>query len=128
MGIFKEKTEQLDKKIYAFYLAVKRRDTPLYAKICCGMFIWYALSPLDLIPDFIPVLGAVDDIIILPFLIWLSVKLIPEEILAECKIQAEEISDNRENRMKFAIPIMIIWALLAVWLCQTVIKYIPMPL
>ncbi len=128
MSVFKEKAAEFDKKIYSVYLAVKRRDTPLYAKICCGMFVWYALSPLDLIPDFIPLLGAVDDIIILPFLLWLSVKLIPREILAECKIQAEEISDNKESRMKFAVPVMIIWVLLAVWLCQTAIKYIPMPL
>ena len=68
MSGFKEKTSEINKKIGAMYIAMKRSDTPLYSKLACGLFVYYALSPLDLIPDFIPVLGALDDFIILPFL------------------------------------------------------------
>ncbi len=129
MATFKETAGGLDKKIYSVYLAVKRPDTPLYAKIACGMLVWYALSPLDLIPDFVPVLGAVDDIVILPLLMWLSVKLIPETILKECLTEAENMNThNKKELLRYSLPVITIWAILAFWLVQTVVKYIPMPL
>lgn len=74
--------------IPALFLAIKRRDTPLIAKILAGITVGYALSPIDIIPDFVPVLGYLDDIIILPLLIVWTVKLIPSEIMEECKFEA----------------------------------------
>ncbi|WP_371436583.1 YkvA family protein [Polaromonas sp.] len=71
------------------WFASKHPATPWYAK-ALGMFVMgYALSPIDLIPDFIPVLGYVDDVLLLPALIWLAVRMIPESTLAECRSQAD---------------------------------------
>ncbi|WP_413974919.1 YkvA family protein [Stenotrophomonas acidaminiphila] len=71
------------------WFAGKNPRTPWYAK-ALGMFVVaYALSPIDLIPDFIPVLGYVDDVLLLPALIWLTIKLLPAEVLAESRRQAD---------------------------------------
>ena len=63
----KEKAEKLNNEISAVFVAMKHPETPLYAKLCAGLCVAYALSPVDLIPDFIPVLGYLDDLLILPF-------------------------------------------------------------
>ena len=90
----KEITKQLKSKITVVFLAYKRADTPFLAKIIIAITIGYALSPIDLIPDFIPILGYLDDIIILPLLIALSIKLIPSNILKECEVQAIDLWKN----------------------------------
>lgn len=74
---WKERAEKLKTELPALFLALKDRDTPLTAKIFAGVTIAYALSPVDLIPDFIPVLGYLDDLLLLPALVALTVKLIP---------------------------------------------------
>ena len=123
MSKFKDKTSEINKKIGAMYIAMKRSDTPLYAKLACAMCVWYALSPLDLVPDFIPVLGAVDDIVIMPFLIWLSIKLMPADIMAECEAEAEEIwTGDARRKKRYALPVLAIWCLLLLWMWHTVAK------
>lgn len=74
----------------ALWFAYKHPGTPLLAKALCIFVVAYALSPIDLIPDFIPVLGYVDDVLLLPALIWLAVRMIPEAVLAECRTRGEE--------------------------------------
>ena len=72
------------------WFASRHPATPWYAK-ALGMFVvGYALSPIDLIPDFIPVLGYIDDVLLLPSLIWVAVRMIPESTLAECRSQADD--------------------------------------
>ena len=83
MSKFKEKARELKYNLSALYLAYKRKDVSIYAKIIIIITVGYALSPIDLIPDFIPVIGYLDDIIIVPFLIFLSIKLIPKKIMDE---------------------------------------------
>lgn len=100
----------LHTKIRAVFLAMRRPDTPLYAKLAGGLFVYYALSPLDLIPDFIPLLGRADDMIILPFLAWLSFKLVPDDIMNECMRQAENMQGgNFKQKMRYAIPVICVW-------------------
>ncbi len=100
----------LHTKIRAVFLAMRRPDTPLYAKLAGGLFVYYALSPLDLIPDFIPLLGRADDMIILPFLAWLSFKLVPDDIIKECMRQAENMQGgNFSQKMRYAIPVICVW-------------------
>lgn len=124
MSKLKEKADIINEKIGAVFIAMHRDDTPLYAKIACGMCVYYALSPIDLVPDFIPVLGYLDDFIILPFLMWLSVKLMPEDILNECTEQAKEIwKEGGEKKKRYAIPILIIWAILAFWVGKTIYNH-----
>lgn len=107
----KEKTERLNRQISAVFVAAKRPDTPLYAKLAAYLCVAYALSPIDLIPDFIPVLGYLDDLFILPFLIWLAIKLIPEEIYRQCLRESEEIyHKGGEKKLIYALPVVIIWA------------------
>jgi len=76
----KEKAKQLKKDIPAVFLALKKKETPWYAKILAILTVGYALSPIDLFPDFIPVLGYLDDVIILPLMIAATIKLIPKDI------------------------------------------------
>jgi uncharacterized membrane protein YkvA (DUF1232 family) len=76
----KEKTRGIKSNIIAIYLAMKDKRTPLIAKIMIVLTISYAVSPIDLIPDFIPVLGYLDDLIILPIMITISIKLIPKDV------------------------------------------------
>lgn len=90
-SLLKKKAKKLKMEIGALYLAYKRPDVPLYAKIVSILVVSYALSPIDLIPDFVPILGYVDDLILIPLGIALAVKLIPENIMNECRQQSEEI-------------------------------------
>ncbi len=123
MSRFKDTTEEITLMINAMYIAMGRGDTPLYAKIACGLCVYYVLSPLDLVPDFVPVLGAVDDVIVLPFLMWLSVKLMPADILAECKEQAKCIDKtDRRRKKRYMIPVLAVWALLMFWIYNLVHK------
>jgi len=72
------------------WFAARDRRTPWHAK-AIGLFaVAYALSPIDLIPDFIPVLGVVDDVLLVPALVWLAIRLLPSEVLADCRIQADD--------------------------------------
>ena len=82
--------DKVKKSIRLLILAYKDGRTPWYARAVMGLAIGYALSPIDLIPDFIPLLGQLDDLIILPVLAWLSFKLIPEEVLADCRARIEK--------------------------------------
>lgn len=85
----KERAKQLKIDIPAVFIALRKKETPIIAKIVAWITIVYALSPIDLVPDFIPILGYLDDVIILPFLIALTVRLIPPDMFAECRILAE---------------------------------------
>ena len=87
----KERAKQLKTDIPAVFLALKKRETPWTAKLLAALTIGYALSPIDLIPDFIPVLGYLDDLIILPAMVALTVRLIPAAVMEDCRAQAVEM-------------------------------------
>ena len=82
---WREKKKQLETDIYVLYSAVKDQRVPWYAKAFVALIIAYALSPIDLIPDFIPVLGYVDDLVLIPAGIYFSLKMIPREILEDLR-------------------------------------------
>ena len=108
----KERAKQLKIDIPTVFIALREKETPMIAKILAGITIIYALSPIDLIPDFIPVLGYLDDVIILPGLIALTVRLIPSNIYTECRIRAEGLwLDGKPKKWYFALPIVAIWLL-----------------
>ena len=107
---FKERAQKLKMDIPAVFLALKRNETPWYAKVTAAIVVIYALSPVDLIPDFIPILGYLDDVILLPALIALTLKLIPPSVFAECQIQAEGMWKNgKPKKWYYAVPFVIIW-------------------
>ncbi len=106
----KQKARELKSEAQVLMIAYKDKRTPITAKILIGITVGYLLSPIDLIPDFIPVLGLLDDLIIVPALIALSIKLIPEIILNDAR---EQLKNNPQRYKKtnwlFAIIIIIIW-------------------
>lgn len=118
----KEKAKQLKRDIPAVFLALKHRSTPLPAKILACITVGYALSPVDLIPDFIPLLGYLDDLLLLPALIFLTVKLIPESVMEECRIKAADIwLEGKPKKWYFAIPIVFLWLLTILLIAKPII-------
>ena len=110
MQTIKEKAGKLKRDIPAVFLAMKHPKTPWYARILAGIIIWYALSPVDLIPDFVPVLGYLDDLVILPLLIILLLRLIPRGVFEECRQEAEDLwANGKPKKWYYAIPIIVIW-------------------
>ena len=112
----KEQAAKLKADIPAIFLALKDRRTPIPAKILAAVTVAYALSPIDLIPDFIPVLGYLDDVLLLPILVIAVTKLIPKPVWIECRSQAADLwKSGRPKRWYYAIPIVFLWLLL-IWL------------
>ena len=100
------------------WLAARDPRVPWYVKALCAAIAAYALSPIDLIPDFVPVLGYLDEIILLPLAILIAVRLIPVDVLAELRERAQEIADRPVSRVG-AIVIISIWiaaAALLIWM------------
>jgi uncharacterized membrane protein YkvA (DUF1232 family) len=121
---WKKWATSLKKNTYALYLASKDPRVPILSKIIIGLVVAYALSPIDLIPDFIPVIGYLDDLLLLPFGVCLAIRLIPLPVWKECQaLAAEHTLDIPRNRQA-AIVIVIIWVLAIVglmyWLWQFV--------
>lgn len=109
---------------YAVYFACRDPRTPWYAKVFAGGVVAYALSPIDFIPDFIPVLGYLDDLILVPLGIALAVKMIPGPVLVDCRAKALTASESPTNRIAAAI-IITIWlaaAGLLIWLAYGALR------
>lgn len=112
----KERAKKLKSDIPAIFIALKDRDTPLLAKIVAGITVGYALSPIDLVPDFIPILGYLDDVILLPALAALTIKLIPADVLVKSRERAEGLWENgMPKKWYYSIPILIAWCLI-IWI------------
>lgn len=108
----KERAQKLKTDIPAVWLAMKKPETPAGAKILAGLAVAYALSPIDLIPDFIPVLGYVDDVILLPALVALTIRMIPPDVLDGCRGEAERLwPDGKPAKWYYALPIVSVWLL-----------------
>ena len=100
----------LRRDVRALWIAARDRRTPWYAKLLAGAVVAYALSPIDLIPDFVPVLGYLDDLILLPLGILLTVRLIPEPLMDEYRAAAVELEGRPTSIAGLAI-------IVALWLC-----------
>lgn len=87
---WKERAHSLKVQTYALYLAYRDPRVPWYAKVFIFLVVAYAFSPIDLIPDFIPVLGYLDDLVLIPLGVWLALKMIPVEVMEEARIRARE--------------------------------------
>ena len=110
MSKLKERAQKLKTDIPAVFLALKDKRTPFLAKVIAAVVVVYALSPIDLIPDFIPVLGYLDDLLILPALIAWCVKCIPEDVFADCRSRAEGMwGSGKPEKWYYAIPFVLIW-------------------
>lgn len=112
----KERAAKLKSDIPAVFIAMKDKDTPVIAKVFAGLAVAYALSPIDLIPDFIPVLGYLDDVIILPAMVALTIKYIPKDVWERSRKAAEGMwKDGKPKKWYYAIPIIVLWGII-LWL------------
>lgn len=119
----REKAQKMKMEIPAVFMALKHKRTPWFVKAAAGITIAYALSPVDLIPDFIPVLGYLDDLIILPLMVTAVLRMIPEDILEECRQDAKDMWEGgRPKKWYFGIPVILIWVLIFVWIWKFVVK------
>jgi uncharacterized membrane protein YkvA (DUF1232 family) len=119
----REKAQSLKRETVVLYFAVRDPRMPLVAKILAGFVIAYALSPLDLIPDFIPVLGYLDDLILVPLGIALCLRLIPEAVLADARVRAATIVEKPKS-YSGAIMIIVLWvglAVLSLWIYRLLV-------
>jgi uncharacterized membrane protein YkvA (DUF1232 family) len=115
----KSLAKKLKSQLYTLYFAYKNPKTPLFAKIFTCCVVAYAFSPIDLIPDFIPVLGYLDDLIIVPLGITIALKLIPESILEESRFKAQERMSEQKPKNWFTGTIFIlIWIALCVYVSR----------
>ena len=110
----KQRARHLKTETFALYLAARDPRTPWYAKLLVAGVVAYAFSPIDLIPDFVPVFGYLDDLILIPMGIALAVKLVPHQVLTECRARAQEAIQNGKPVSRVAgTVIVIIWLALA---------------
>lgn len=106
-----QRAKALKAETLALYLAARHPDTPWAARMLVAFAVGYALSPIDLIPDFIPVLGYLDELILLPMVLWLAVRMIPAPVMADCRSRAVELAERPVSRFA-GIMIFMIWAIL----------------
>lgn len=110
----KQRARHLKSETFALYLAARDPRTPWYAKLLVAGIVAYAFSPIDLIPDFVPVLGYLDDLVLIPLGIALAIKMVPHSVLAECRARAQETMQNGKPVSRVAgTVIIVIWLLLA---------------
>ena len=112
----KERAKKLKADIPALFLALKEQNPPLPAKLLAGITVAYALSPIDFIPDFIPLLGYLDDVILLPALVAMTIRFIPKDVWEQKRAQAEGLWENgKPRKWYYAVPVLLLW-LLIIWL------------
>ena len=108
MGRLAEWARALKRESLVLYYAARDARTPWYVKVIAGAIVAYALSPIDLIPDFIPVLGLLDELLLLPAAIWFALRLVPGPVLAEARVSAEAALERPTSRTA-AIVIVLVW-------------------
>lgn len=112
----KDKLKKLRRDVPAVFLAMKKAETPWYAKLFAALAVGYALSPIDLVPDFIPVLGYLDDLLIIPLLVALTVRFIPSSVWEQCRAESADMwKDGKPKKWYYAVPIIAFW-LIIIWL------------
>lgn len=119
----KARASKLKTDIPSLFLALKDKETPILAKIFAGIAVAYALSPIDLIPDFIPILGYLDDVIILPMLLVITLKFIPKDMIEKYRKEAQGMwQSGKPKKWYYAIPIVVIWLLVLLLILKVLFK------
>ncbi len=114
IATLKQRVRDLKAETFALYLAARDPRTPWYAKFLVAGIVAYAFSPIDLIPDFVPVLGYLDDLILIPLGIALAIRLVPHQVLTECRVRAQEaIRKGKPVSLAAGAVIIAIWLILA---------------
>ena len=111
--------KELKCDVLVLWFALKNLETPLIARAVAFITVAYALSPIDLIPDFLPILGYLDDLILIPIFIWITIKLVPDDVMAQSREQAQQWLKSNQLKPKSYLGlfiILLIWILL-IWVC-----------
>ncbi len=112
-------------EVVALYLCYRDPRVPWYARLFAGVVVAYAFSPIDLIPDFIPVLGLLDDLLLVPLGVWLALKMIPAQVMAESRARAgEALRSGKPVNRSAAFVIVAIWLLLAAFAVAYLLNHI----
>ena len=121
---WKQRARELAEQAYALYLAVRHPRTPWYAKVFAALVVGYVFSPIDPIPDFIPGVGLLDEMVVVPIGVWIAAKMIPQEVMEECQEKAREVVEPEKPVSRVAaVAVVTIWLLcvaLAVYLALRV--------
>lgn len=123
----RSRARALKKEAYAIYLASRDPRTPWYAKALIFFVVAHTFSPIDLIPDFIPILGYLDDLIITPGGIWLAVRLIPPEVLEAARAKASTEDVDRRVQIIGAGLILLLWILAIIWVTTIILHLVEKP-
>src|SRR5918995_1914832 len=108
---WKQRARRLSAQTYALYLAYRHPRTPWYAKVFAALIVGYVFSPLDPIPDFIPGVGLLDEMVVVPIGVLLATKMIPREVMEECREKAREVAEGQKPVSRVAAVVVV-----AVWL------------
>jgi len=118
----REWARSIKREIHAVYLATRDPRVPWYAKALGICVTAYALSPIDLIPDFIPILGYLDDLIIVPLGVWLVVMMIPANVMTEYRVIAATAAERPVSKVS-AVAIVTLWVILAAAIAWLALEY-----
>lgn len=122
---FRQKLGDLKIELLAVWFAYRDPRTPWYAKIWAALVAGYAFSPIDLIPDFIPIIGYLDDAIIVPLGLIIAIKLIPKDVMADTRIKAKDWLEQRKQKPQnktMAVLIVLLWILLFLVVIRYILK------
>ncbi len=120
---WKQRARQFESETYTLYLAYKDPRVPWYAKAFAALLVGYVFSPIDPIPDFIPVVGLLDELVVVPLGVILARKMIPEEVLAECRQKSWEATrEDKPVKRAAAVVVVAVWLLLAVLAAIVVVR------
>ncbi len=120
----KQKAKHLKRETTALYFAYRDPRTPWYARAFSALVVAYLFSPIDLIPDFIPILGYLDDLVLVPLGISLAIKMIPQEVMIDARKSAGDPVQNKAIGLVFTILILCVWALIFFVILSAVFKLI----
>jgi uncharacterized membrane protein YkvA (DUF1232 family) len=109
---WKRRTRQLSAQTYALYLAYRHPRTPWYAKVFAALIVGYVFSPIDPIPDFMPGVGLLDEMVVVPIGVLIAAKMIPRDVMDECEEQAREVAEGEKLVSRVAAVVVVtVWLL-----------------
>ena len=112
---WKKRANQLKQEVFALWIAYRKPGVPWYAKAFCALVVAYAFSPIDLIPDFIPVLGYLDDLVLIPLGVALAIKMIPADILSTAREEAlQRMTEGKKDNWVIGGLIVLLWVVVVV--------------
>jgi uncharacterized membrane protein YkvA (DUF1232 family) len=122
---WQQRARDLNEQVLALYLAFRDRRTPWYARLWLALVVGYALSPIDLIPDFIPVVGYLDDLVLVPLGVAVAVRMLPVTVLAESRQRAaDQFEAGRPTCWPAAVAVLVVWLAVAAWILVAVVRVV----